>query len=49
MKIRRLTAEGLEKFREWLVSGEGDDPPSVLLTDGGMTESCLDEEVDESH
>ncbi len=48
MKIRRLTEEGLTKFADWLRAGEGDDPPKVLLSGDEMTESCLDEEVDES-
>ncbi len=48
MKIRRLTGVGLTKLSEWLNSGEGDDPPNVLLSGDEMTESCLDEEVDES-
>ncbi len=49
MKIRRLTEEGLSMFSAWLADGQGDDPPSVLISGDIVTEPCFDEEVDESH
>ena len=47
MKFHRLTDEGREAFREWLVQRQaGDLPPSELLNDASVTELAIDIEID---